>query len=362
MKKNSNILFFVVIIIIFLVLGGLVAYFLLNEVFDEKELSLESQEFVFTRQNFLKENLGGFFIEEKESELKSQEITEEEKIVKNYIKDKVDKKETKEIFKANWDWLDGQKKLYEMSVVEVNLILPELQERFPNKAERLKAISILRLGTPYQLGCLGEGAGKDKDPVFRLDVADCTVFVLTNVALLHSTNLKEAEEMMMFLNYRPKKDSKSGEIKHKITFENRLHFTTDRNEVSPYFRDITEEYFCESILRTKRVVLNKEKPNNRRLIDIDWEKETIIRYIPSQFITQEILRDLPKAIGIAFLRRGDEAIGLDVRHEGFLFNGSLFFHASSARGRVLVDDFFDYFLKESGSLRFDGIILFKIGA
>lgn len=251
----------------------------------------------------------------------------------------------------NWQWVDDQKKLYELTPTETNLILKELQELFPNKTERLKALSFLRLGTPYLLGCLGEETGRDKDPIFRLDVTDCTVFVLTNVALLHSQTIKEAKAVMQSLNYRPNSE---------MTFENRLHFTTDRNMTSPYFRDITEQIAGSDKIKEKEVILNKIKPDDKRLIDIDWEKEIVIKYIPNEYITKDLLQELPEVVGVAFIKEGDEEIGLDVRHEGFLFDGELLFHASSAQGKVVSEDFFEYYFREDNSPRFDGVILFEV--
>ena len=251
----------------------------------------------------------------------------------------------------NWQWVANQKKLYQLSSNETSLILKELQTRFPRKQERLKALAILRIGTPYQLGCLGEESGRDKDPIFRLEVTDCTAFVLTTVALLNSQNLEEAEAMTRFLNYRP--DS-------EITFENRLHFTTDRNEVSPYFRDITEEITSPAQVKEKKVTLNKIKADGKHLIDIVWQKEIVIKYILNQYITKELFDNLPEAIGIAFIKEGDEELGLDVRHEGFLFDGKFLFHATPTEGKVVEVDFFEYYFIEDGNPRFDGVVLFEI--
>jgi len=262
--------------------------------------------------------------------------------------------------KTNKQWLHNQKKLHQLTSIEINSILKEVQRRFPDKDERLKALSILRLDTPYQFGCLGEESAKDKDPIFRLDVTDCTAFVLTNVALLHSQRLEEAEEMMKFLNYRPEKNLKTGEIEYKITFENRLHFTTDRNISSPYFQDITEQVAGPSRIKKKKVILNKIKADGERLINIDWEKEIVMKYIPNGYITKELLSGLPEAIGIAFIKEGDEEIGLDVRHEGLLFDGSILFHASSTQKKVVTVDFLNYYFGEDGNPRFDGVILFEI--
>jgi len=258
---------------------------------------------------------------------------------------------TEESPETDWQWVNNREKLYSLTSVEVNLILNELQERFPNISERLKAISILRLGTPYQLGCLGEESGRDKDPIFRLDVTDCTAFVLTNVALIHSQTIDGAKEMMKFLNYRPNSE---------IIFENRLHFTADRNMTSPYFRDITAEVAHLDKVKEKKIILNKIKVDGSRLIDIDWQKEVVLKYIPNKYITKELFQGLPETIGVAFIQEGDEIIGLDVRHEGFLFDGGLFFHASSDQKMVVVEDFFEYYFGENGSPRFDGVILFEI--
>ncbi len=269
-------------------------------------------------------------------------------------------KRIEDLSEINWQWVYSQKKLYQLTPTEIDLILRELQQRFPDKGERLKALSVLRLGTPYQLGCLGEEFGRDKDPVFRLDVADCTVFVLTNTALLYSQTIKEAEEMMKFLNYRPEENLEIREMKYEIAFEDRLHFTVDRNAISPYFQDVTEQVAGPGRVKEKKIILNKIKTNSRRLIDIGWEKEVKIKYIPNEYITKEFLAKLPQAVGVAFIKEGDEEIGLDVRHEGFLFSGELFFHASSVEKKIVVRDFFEYYFRNGGSSRFDGIIVFEV--
>jgi hypothetical protein len=260
-----------------------------------------------------------------------------------------DEEDIKELAKENWGWVNGQEKLYNLSSTKINLILEEIQNRFPNTSDRLKALSILRLNTPYKVGCLGEESGRDDDPIFRLDVADCTVFVLTNVALLHSQTVAEARGMMAILNYQSDSD---------ITFENRLHFTINRNEVVKYFKDITKQ--IGGLETEERQVILNEEIKEKRLIDINWEKEITLEYIPNKYITKELFRDLPQAVGIAFIREGDEKIGLDIRHEGILFDGELFFHASSVQKKVVAEDFFEYYFQTNDIPRFDGITFFEI--
>jgi len=156
--------------------------------------------------------------------------------------------------------------------------------------------------------------------------------------------------MMKFLNYRSQ----------EITFENRLHFTTDRNEVSLYFRDITREVIQSEKIKQKEVVLNKIKEDGKRLIDIDWEKSIILNYIPYQYITPEFLQGLLPIVGIAFVRENDAAIGLDVAHEGFLVNGKTLIHASSVQEKVVEENFLSYYFIDQNIPRFDGIILFEL--
>lgn len=249
-------------------------------------------------------------------------------------------------------WLDNQKKLYQLNTQETNLILKEINEKWPDKGERLKILSLLRLDTPYQLGCLGEESGRDQEPIFRLDLTDCTVFVLTNVALLNSKSLAEARELMKFINYQPGQE---------ISFENRLHFTTDRNLNSPFFKDVTEELASKDKIISKKVILNQVKKDGKRLIDINWQKEIIIKYIPSTYLNEDFLKSLPKQLGIAFVKDENFEIGLDVSHEGFLFDGVQLFHASSSQGKVVVEDFLDfYFDQNKKNVKYDGIILFDV--
>lgn len=166
--------------------------------------------------------------------------------------------------------------------------------------------------------------------------------------------------MMEFLNYWPEKKLETGEIEYKITFENRLHFTTDRNTTSPYFQEVTEQVVDQSKIKEKKIILNQTRPDGTRLIDIDWEKEVVVKYVPSEFITRDLFQNLSEVVGVGFIKEGDEKIGLDVRHEGFLFKGNFFIHASSIQEEVVKEDFFEYYFDKNNNPRFDGILLFDI--
>jgi len=131
-----------------------------------------------------------------EKEIRPEEISQQETIIEEIgeetIKEEViqeeiiTEEELKEHQESNWQWLARQKPIYQLGLAEINSILKELPQQFPDKKERLKALTLWRLATPYQPGPLGEEKGPDKDPIFRTEVTDCTAFILTTAALLHS--------------------------------------------------------------------------------------------------------------------------------------------------------------------------------
>ncbi|MFW6283452.1 MAG: N-acetylmuramoyl-L-alanine amidase-like domain-containing protein, partial [Minisyncoccales bacterium] len=139
-----------------------------------------------------------------------------------------------------------------------------------------------------------------------------------------------------------------------VSYENRLHFSTYRNKVSSFFEDITQEIGKDKT-KEREITLNKKRPEKGRLIDIDWEKEINLNYIEKENV-DEIISRLPSEVGVAFIKNGDEKKGLDVRHEGFIFDKKKLVHASGIAEKVVEVDFLDY-LKDSG---YDGVIFFKI--
>lgn len=139
----------------------------------------------------------------------------------------------------------------------------------------------------------------------------------------------------------------------EVSYENRLHFSTYRNKVSPYFEDITQEIGKDKT-KEKKVILNKKREEGR-LIDINWEEEINLEYIRKEDL-DKVISNLPSEVGVAFIKNGDEKIGLDVRHEGFVFEKENLIHASSIEGEVAEVDFLD-FVENSN---YDGVIFFKV--
>ncbi len=204
------------------------------------------------------------------------------------------------------------------------------------KEKTLEEIVISFLGRPYQRGPLGEG---ESELLYRTDVFDCTTLVLVSVSKLLANDLLP-EEMIKKVNYYP-----AGEV----SYENRLHYSTYRNQVLDFFQDIVPDIAPE-LYQEKKVILNKDK-----LIEIDWEKEITLNYIKKEDVSK-IITNLPSVVVVGFLSYKDKDIGLDIRHEGFLFNRIDFIHASAKTGKVIQENFLD-FLRNSD---YDGVTFFTI--
>ena len=75
-----------------------------------------------------------------------------------------------------------------------------LASRPPGPARAVWASGLLR-GAAYAASPLGEGAGPDPDPRFRLDAFDCVTLVETAVALGHARSVAEARVLLDDLRY-----------------------------------------------------------------------------------------------------------------------------------------------------------------
>ena len=206
------------------------------------------------------------------------------------------------------------------------------REEVVENDDELREIITGYIGTPYKLGPLDES-----DNIYRDDVFDCTTFVLVTVSNFQSSN---PEEEIKNVNYHP-----AGEV----SYENRLHFSTYRNKVNDYFKDITAD-ISEDKLRQKEVALNQD-----RLIDIDWQEEITIDYVKTADVSA-VTHNLPEVAGVMFMRDGNADIGLDINHEGFVLDGQDLVHASPTHGQVYRENFLEYLERSD----YDGVGFYKI--
>ncbi|MDQ7826632.1 MAG: DUF1460 domain-containing protein [Candidatus Eremiobacteraeota bacterium] len=247
-------------------------------------------------------------------------------------------------------WIASQPKLYTVKErARFNRFLGELHRRFPTLEGRMRALALARVGTPYSLGCLGEEKPPDQKPFFRVDVTDCTVFVLTTLAMAHGSTWDEARELMKKLNYHnpPMVGTKT------VSYQNRQHFTYERLHSCPFFADITASLAAPSVCGKATVTLNR-KSDGTKLLDIPWEKEVTALYIPAAQVDEKLVAKLPSAAGVAFVRKKNFSLGIVVSHEGLVIDRKWLFHANSISKKVEKRSFLDYLSENSDY--FDGVI------
>ena len=250
-------------------------------------------------------------------------------------------------------WVDTIPDPWLLSETEFEFYLPQFHERFPNYIDRLKALNLWRVGTPYDLFCLGEESGKDNDPLLRADSSDCTVHVLTTLAFAESFTWQNARDAMVDIHYKMDENGDK-----KPTYISRWHYTSDRLLHHDRTVDITSSVAHENDLVKVEIELNK-KQDGSEFLDLNWSSNETIKFIPTVKITENILLNLPAVSGVAFVKKSYFKMGIVIAHEGYLIDQINLIHASSEYNKTVNVDFLSYLFND-GDPRFDGIMFYKI--
>jgi len=249
-------------------------------------------------------------------------------------------------------WISKLPKPWQISQQQVNEILPLFAQRFPDFSDRLRALSLWRVGTPYEIFKLGEEVAPDADPIFRLDVSDCTGHVLTTLSLAQSNTWEDARQNMINIHY---KANKNGE--KSPTYTSRWHYTADRIMNHPSTPSIAANLISTEKLAVQNITLNKQKDGSE-FLQLGWSLNVDVNYIPNEQITTELLRKLPVIAGVAFVKPAYFPKGIISAHEGMIIDGKKLLHAGQVAGETVVEDFMDYYFTDNGP-RFGGILLFE---
>lgn len=251
-----------------------------------------------------------------------------------------------------WAWLDTLPEPWTLTEDEVSQLLPEFQRYFPNFQERLKAMTIWRVGTPYEIYRLGEEVEPDPEPIIRVDVSDCTGHILTTLSLAQSRSWEQARENMIAIHYRPDEAGR-----RTPSYESRYHYTTDRITANPSTVDITRTLLPAMELKSVDITLN-HKENGSEYLELGWSRKVTAYYIPNGKIDRNLLARLPEVCGVAFVKPDYFKLGVVVGHEGMIIDRKDLIHASQYEGKTVRVDFIKYYFPEDGPV-FDGIMVFK---
>lgn len=138
--------------------------------------------------------------------------------------------------------------------VQMQRELTRIHERASSLSRRVEAVSERFIGTPYQLGPLGEGPdGRfDRLPTVRFDAFDCTTFVETVMALSLESDLGAAEATLQRIRY------KDGQV----DYVHRNHFTEldwiPHNVWAGFLRDITTDVAGADAVEVSKEISKRE--------------------------------------------------------------------------------------------------------
>ena len=255
---------------------------------------------------------------------------------------------------SSYKWTESLPDPWTLSNEQLDLYLPRFHKMHPDYHDRLIALNLWRVGTPYGIFCLGEEQGVDSDPIIRFDTSDCTVHVLTTIALAESNSFQHAKDAMINIHYKPDQYGTS-----TPSYRSRWHFTSDRILNHPNTIDITSKISSPKNLETINIELNKKK-NGSQFLDLGWTSVESIDYIPIEKLSDDMLSDLPSICGAAFVKKDYFKNGIVIAHEGYILNGKDLIHASSIEKKTVNVDLFSYLKKDDKAFRFDGIMFFDI--
>ncbi len=253
----------------------------------------------------------------------------------------------------SYSWIKKIPKPWVLSQKSLDTHLKNFHRKFPNFHDRLIALNLWRIGTPYGIFCLGEERGVDKDPIIRIDTSDCTVHVLTTIAFAESKSFNEARYSMIKIHYKP---DKKGKI--EPTYKSRWHFTSDRLLNHSRTTDITSTICNFSDLENVEIELNR-KENGKQFLDLGWTSKESINFIPINKVSNQIVNKLPRICGVAFVKRNYFKNGIVIAHEGYVINRKNLIHASSKEKMTVNVDFLSY-LSEKKKNQFDGVMFYNI--
>ncbi|ODA43803.1 putative lipoprotein [Thermodesulfovibrio sp. N1] len=196
---------------------------------------------------------------------------------------------------------------------------------------KIAEISKYFLGIPYEKNTLLGSPTKEEELVINFEGVDCMTFIEYVEALRLSDDLSSFIENLKHVRY----------FDGIVDFKKRRHFFIDWQNLKS-IRDVTEE-----ITDRKCYIVMK----NLNFIEGIEPKLKIINYIPAEAI-EKIVSKLKTGDYCGFYTSKE---GLDVIHVGIIIRDENNFrlrHASSIKGYVVDEDFFEYSRQKEGMIIF----------
>lgn len=227
--------------------------------------------------------------------------------------------------------------------------------------ERLVEISSGFLGTPYQLSPLGEGKGKDPDPLIRYDLVDCLTMVEETMAMAMSDKGKDLVPLLNGIRYG------SG-----VAFESRNHLMEAQwlpeNVKKGYLKDITASLGAKTERATKTLDARAWSGAAGRSLDLPEANrpkgEFGLNIIPVDEALP-VLSKAPNGAVVVVVRKDRPNAVTRVTHVGFLVqkkNGPYLRHASRTFKKAVDEELARYIARNLGYARWtvEGFSVYEV--
>ncbi len=212
---------------------------------------------------------------------------------------------------------------------------------------RLLKASEKFLGTPYATSPLGEGQGKDADPLIRFDAVDCLTFVEETMAISFANEPREVEPILIDLRYA-----------REVAFDDRNHLMEAQwlphNLAKGFVRDVTRGYGGDSTeVVHKTLTAATWASRSSRALGLSPNRQPVgtfdLPIIPIERVSA-VAKRIPSGTILAVVREDRPYKATRISHVGFvLHRGQKTYlrHATLRAGKVVDEEFSSFLLRNS---------------
>jgi hypothetical protein len=213
--------------------------------------------------------------------------------------------------------------------------------------ERLLQVSKKFLGTPYATSPLGEGQGKDADPLIGFDAVDCLTFVEETLAISFASEPKQVEPILIDLRYAK-----------EVAFDDRNHLMEAQwlphNLAKGLVRDVTRQYGGDSTeVVNKTLTSTTWASRSSRALGLSPNREPLgtfdLPIIPLERV-RAVAKRIPSGTILAVVREDRAYKPTRISHVGFvLHRGQRTYlrHATLRPAKVVDEEFNSFLLRNS---------------
>lgn len=227
--------------------------------------------------------------------------------------------------------------------------------------ERVLAASERFLGTPYALSPLGEGSGKDADPLVRWDAVDCLTMVEESLALSLAKDEPGVLPLLSTIRYAG-----------APAYESRLHVMEAQwlptNLARGYVKDVTRAYGGKATKRVKKVLTAASwKEKSARALELaetaQPKGEFELDIIPADKALAALSK-APAGLIVVVVRADRPWLVTRVSHVAVLVQGKkgpMLRHASRSFKRVVDEPLSSYLTRnlDFGAWTIEGLAVFE---